>query len=200
MTIPTNTACSTPARSRWDKTDAALAMKMKTILTKYKLDGVWHFTDRSNLELIVKHEGLLSLAEIEQRGIEIPVPGGNNWSRDADKIKGVHEYVHLAFVDDHPMLYRAKQEGRISDPIWLKIDSSVLLQEGVRFCSEVSNKSGATILEPGEAIQRIDFEVLFTYMDWRNPEIQARRQAAIKSEILIPHFVPIEKILGYKNG
>jgi len=173
---------------------------MKTVLEKYKFDGVWHFTDRSNLELIVKHKGLLSLAELERRGIAIPAPGGNEWSHHADKMKEVHEYVHLAFVDDHPMLFRAKQDGRIPDPIWLKIHSSIILEKEVRFCSEVSNKSGAIILDPKEAAQRLDFEVLFTYMNWRDPEIQTRRQAAIKSEILVPGFVPIEKILGYKNG
>ena len=173
---------------------------MNTILAKYKFDGVWHFTDRSNLELIEEHEGLLSLGELERRGIEIPVPGGNEWSHEADKMKDVHEYVHLAFVDDHPMLYQAKQEGRIPDPIWLKIHSSILLAEGVRFCSDVSNKSGAVILEAEEAKAQINFDVLFTYMNWRDPAIQAQRQAAIKSEILVPNFVPIEKILGLKNG
>jgi hypothetical protein len=138
---------------------------MKSILAKYNFDGVWHFTDKSNLELIKEHQGLLSLGELERRGIGIPVPGGNQWSHDADKMKGMHEYVHMAFVDDHPMLYRAKQEGRIPAPIWLKIDASILFQDGVRFCSDVSNKSGVAILTPDEAKARIDFEVLFTYMD-----------------------------------
>lgn len=173
---------------------------MNTILTRYKFDRIWHFTDRSNLELIEEYHGLLSLGEAERYGIEIPVPGGNKWSHDADKIKGLHEFVHLAFVDEHPMLFRAKQEGRIPDPIWLEIKSSILLEEGVRFCSDVSNKSGVPILTADEAKGQIDFDVLFTYMDWSDPEIQARRQAAIKSEILIPNFIPIDKILSYKNG
>ncbi len=173
---------------------------MKTILSKYKIDVVWHFTDRSNLELIEEHHGLLSLGEAERRGIEIPKPGGNEWSHDADKMKGVHEYVHLAFVDDHPMLFHARQDGRIPDPIWLKISSSILLDEGIRFCPDVSNKTGVPILTAEEAKEQIDFEVLFTYMDWRDPEIHARRQAAIKSEILVPEFISIDYILGIKNG
>lgn len=98
------------------------------------------------------------------------------------------------------MLFLAKQEGRIMDPIWLKIDSSILLEEGVQFCSDVSNKSGVKIHNASEAKKIIDFDVLFTYMDWRNPEIQGRRQDAIKSEILIPKMVPIRKILMVKNG
>jgi len=173
---------------------------MKTILAKYKFDEIWHFTDKSNLDLIVENKRLLSLGELKRRRINIPIPGGNDRSHDADRMKGVQEYVHLAFVDDHPMLYRAKQKGRIPNPIWLKIDSSILLEDNVRYTSEVSNKAGVPILQPEEAKEEIDFEVLFTRTDWRDPEIQARRQAAIKSEILIPDFVPIEKILGYKNG
>lgn len=173
---------------------------MKSILTRYRIRSVWHFTDRSNLDLIETHGGLLSLGELERRSIEIPRPGGNQWSHDADRLKGVHEYVHLAFIDDHPMLYHAKREGRILDPIWLEIESSILLQEGVRLCPEVSNKSGAAILSPEEAKEQIDFDVLFTYMNWRDPEVRSRRQAALKAEILIPELVPIDKIRGYKNG
>ena len=150
--------------------------------------------------MIQEHQGLLSLGELERRGIVIPVPGGNEWSHDADKKNGLHEFVHLAFVDDHPMLYRAKKNGRIPDPIWLKIESSILLEKEVRFCSKVSNESGSTILEAEEAKKQIDFDVLFTYLDWRDPEIQARRKTAIKSEILVPNFVPFEKILWFKNG
>jgi len=174
---------------------------MKDILAKYnRFDGIWHFTDKSNLQLIVEHGGILSLEELENREVEIPAPGGNEWSHDADKLKGLHSYVHLAFLDDHPMLYRAKQEGRIPEPLWLKVDASILLEEGVRFCSDVSNKSGVEILEADEAQEKIDFEVLFTYMDWRDPEIQARRQAAVKSEILVPAYVPIDRIRDCKNG
>ena len=170
---------------------------MKKILATYKFDCIWHFTDRSNLELIEEHEGLLSLGEAERRGIQIPRPGGNQWSHDADKIKGLHEYVHLTFVKEHPMLYLAKRDGRITDPIWMKIKSSILLGEDVRFCSDVSNKAGVPILTAQAAEHAIDFEVLFTRMDWQDPEIYERRKAAVKSEILIPRYIPIDQILSF---
>ena len=168
---------------------------MKAIIEKYNFDCIWHFTDRSNLESIKNH-GLLSFVEAGRRGIHIPVPGGNDWSHDADKHKGVEEYIHLAFIDDHPMVYTASEiEKRILDPVWLKIDPSILLGEGVRFTLDVSNKKDVPVLTAGEAKEQIDWEVLFTYMDWDNPAIQARRQAAVKSEILVPDFIPVEKIL-----
>ncbi len=173
---------------------------MQAILKHYNIGAVWHFTDRSNLALIRAHQGLLSLAESRRRGVNVPVPGGNDWSHEADEIKGVHKYVHLAFLNDHPMLFVAKNEARITDPVWLRIDASILLEEGTRFTNDVSNKSGVEILTPDAAREMIDFEVLFTRTDWRDPEIKARRMAAIKSEILIPTIVPINKILNLKNG
>lgn len=171
---------------------------MKSIIQKYsKFDGIWHFTDRSNIELIKEH-GLLSFAELETRGVQIPAPGGNEWSHDADKINNLDKYVHLTFIDEHPMLYRAKEDGRIKNPIWLKIDVSVILIENVLFSADVSNKSGVNLLTAEQAAIEIDFEVLFTYMDWRDPVIQARRQNAKKSEILIPNMIPVDKILMVK--
>lgn len=173
---------------------------MQAILTRYGIAAVWHFTDRSNLPLIEQHQGLLSLAESRRRGIKVPMPGGNDWSHNADEMKGVHEYVHLAFLDDHPMLFLANQESRITDPVWLKIDASILLEEGTRFTNGVSNKSGVEILTPDAARDMIDFEVLFTRTDWRDPAIQARLKAAKKSEILVPTIVPINRIMEIKNG
>lgn len=173
---------------------------MKSIIKTYNFDGVWHFTDRSNLDSIQNNKGLLALGELERRCVAIPTPGGNEWSHDADRLKGLHEYVHLAFVDDHPMLFKARQDERIKDPIWLKIRAEIILEQDVLFCSDVSNKSGVCIFGHEQAKEEIDFEVLFTYMNWRDQDIQRRRQAAIKSEILIPLLVPIDMILGFKNG
>ncbi len=175
-------------------------MNIKSIIKKYNIDGIWHFTDKSNLDSIQKYEGLLPLKVLNDKGIEIPVPGGNEWSQDVDKRKGLDDYVHLCFVDNHPMLFMAIQEGRIQAPIWLKIDVSAMLAPEVRFTSEVSNKSGVPILDPREAVSKINFEALFTYTNWKDPEIHERRNAAEKSEILIPGIVPIDKILSYKNG
>lgn len=175
-------------------------MPVKAILKRMRIDGIWHFTDQANIDLITEQGGLLSLNQLENRQIKIPIPGGNEWSHEADKRKKLDKYVHLAFIDDHPMLYVSKQEGRLKNPLWLKIGISVLANSRVLFSTDVSNKRGVDIIDAEKAATEIDFEVLFTYMNWRDPEIQARRQAAIKSEILIPDFVPIDYILGYKNG
>ena len=137
------------------------------------------------------------MREIENRGIEIPASGGNEWSHEADKGKGLDAYVHLSFCTTHPMLFIAQEDGRITNPVWLRINTSVLFEPSVRFSSDVSNKSGVEIYDLEMAKNKIDFEILFTYMDWRDADIQKRRQAAEKSEILVPNIVPIDKIVGY---
>ena len=96
------------------------------------------------------------------------------------------------------MQYLAREDGRIKNPVWLKIDVSIILMENVLFCADVSNKSDVSLLTAEQAAKEIDFEALFTYMDWRDPIVQSRRQNAKKSEILIPSMVPVDKILMVK--
>ncbi len=98
------------------------------------------------------------------------------------------------------MLFHAKKDQRIINPVWLKISIDVLDMDGVRYTSDVSNKAGVPLLTPDEAKQQLDLDVLFTYMDWKDPEVKQRRNLALKSEVLIPDFIPINLILGKKNG
>lgn len=173
---------------------------MKDLLSKYGKNGIWHFTDQSNLQSIIDNGGLLSLAEANKRGVRIAAPGGNQWSHDADRLNGVDDYVHLAFLDEHPMLHYTRTDGRTPNPIWLKISIDILDAYGVRYTTDVSNKAGIPLLSPEEARDAIDHQVMFTYMDWRDPEVRQRRKLAIKGEILIPKTVPINLIIEQKNG
>jgi hypothetical protein len=161
---------------------------------------LYHFTDRRNLPLIREHGGLYPVDKLIEKGIKVPAPGGNDWSQKADAIKGVDRYVHLCFRNTHPMEYVARQEGRISDTIFLQIHADVLLWDGARFTEDVSNKSGVKLHTMEEAREIIDFEVLYTRTDWRKAEIQERLQQAEKYEILIPKKIPLELIGNLPNG
>lgn len=158
-----------------------------------EIKALYHFTDVRNLPLIIEH-GLLPFSVLRERGIEIPAPGGNDWSRSADEMKGMERYVHLCFLDQHPMEYRAREEGRILDSVFLQIDPEVLRWKGVAFTVGVANKSGVEMHTIEEAASKIDYEVLYRRTDWKIPEIQARRQLAEKSEILVPDEIPLRLI------
>jgi len=46
----------------------------------------------------------------------------------------------------------------------------------------------------------IDFQVLYTFMDWSVPEHWQRRQAAELCELLVPEHVAIDTIQNMPNG
>jgi hypothetical protein len=161
---------------------------------------LYHFTDRRNLPMIREHGGLYPLSKLRKKNIEVPAPGGNEWSHDADGVKGMDEYVHLCFRATHPMEYVARQEGRIGDTIFLQIHADVLLWDDVKFTEDVSNKSGVELHTMDEARKIIDFEVLYTRTDWRDPAVRKRLQQAEKYEILVPKKIPLNLIRNLPNG
>ena len=159
---------------------------------------LWHFTDRRNLDSIREH-GLCPLATLRKKGIAIPAPGGNQLSHDLDATLGLDKYVHLSFVTRHPMEHSAKSDGRIVDASLLRVDRTVLEWDGVLFAPDIANKTGVTTCTLREAVGGIDFDGLYSWMDWKVPELQTRRQQAERCEILVPRTIPLELIKIY-NG
>ncbi|WP_438455818.1 DarT ssDNA thymidine ADP-ribosyltransferase family protein [Vreelandella venusta] len=167
---------------------------MSNWVTKFKIGSFYHFTDVSNVEMIKAQGGLLSLAELNRRGIKDFKPGGNQWSHEADQRVGVDNYVHLSFVSQHPMEYVARRDERINETAWIKINPAIVYEHGVLFVNDVSNKAGVTPFGFVEVEDKIDLEVLYGGLNWRVQEIMDRRKIALKSEILIPNFIPLDKI------
>lgn len=114
--------------------------------------------------------------------------------QDADVQKGMGNYVHLCFRSKHPMEYAARQDGRITDTVFLQIDSSVMQFEGVRFTDDVANKAGVESVAIADAQALIDFEILYTAKDWKDPAVRARLAQAEKYEVLVPHVIPLAYI------
>ena len=85
----------------------------------------FHFTDRRNLDSIRKH-GLLSTRQLRERNISVPAFGGNQWSLDADRLAGMDEFVHLCFMQGHPMIKHAADAGRLGEVIYLRIRPDVI--------------------------------------------------------------------------
>jgi hypothetical protein len=154
-----------------------------------RIRRLYHFTDTRNLPLIRRLGGLYSTARLREKGVDGFHTGGNNWSLEADMMSGMDQYVHLCLRDSHPMEYLARTDGRIAKSVFLRIDTDVLRLEGVRFSPGVSNKSGVEPCDIEDALDQIDFDVLYSWHPWKNPEIKARLLAAEKCEILVPNHV-----------
>ena len=145
----------------------------------------YHFTDTSNLDSIRKH-GLLSAAELQRRAIKVARPGGNQWSRDADRISGMDRYVHLCFWSQHPMEYRAREDGRIERSTFLRIKLEVVKVPGARVTGEVSNKTGVQGTLVSESFGDLDLNVIYSQTDWKQEDVKKRLLASRKYELLIP--------------
>jgi hypothetical protein len=154
---------------------------------------LFHFTDLRNLDSIKQH-GLLSADQLAQRGINPRAPGGNDWSVDADQLKGMHQFVHLCFWDEHPMEWRARQDNHIGETRFLRIDPEILRTVGVKVTDDVSNKSGVEAMTLEDGVPTLDLEVIFERTDWKNAEVKERLNASRKYEILIPDGVPLSMI------
>lgn len=169
---------------------------LKLIANSSQHKCFYHFTDHRNIEMIRKSDGILSMQLQRMRGIMCEAPGGNEWSRDADKRIGMDAFVHLCFFDSHPMEYEAKKDGRIERTAWLKIDPSVLRIPGAKITFEVSNKSGVIPIDAVKALENLDHEVIYNRTDWTDVEIKERRKAAKKCEILVPDIVSLRYVLN----
>lgn len=162
------------------------------LLDRFKL-SFYHFTDERNLDSIRAH-GLLSMRELRRRNIN-PVTGGNQWSLDADLHAGMDAYVHLCFLRQHPMEWSARQDGRIRQSRFLHISLDVLTLPEVMITDQVSNKAGVVPKPANDIIPSLDFKVMYTRTNWKDPAIQERRQKAKLYEILVPARVAPDLIL-----
>jgi hypothetical protein len=169
-------------------------MNAEEFLTRYNPSCFYHFTDTRNLESIREH-GLLTLHDIKKSGIQVPVLGGNDWSHEEDARRGLDRFVHLCFFSEHPMEWVAREkDNRIKESRFIPVLRDVLSWDNIRFTSGVANKSGSRLLTLKEASETMDFEVIYDRTDWKDPEIQKRRNAAKKYELLIPRSIPKEHL------
>jgi hypothetical protein len=160
---------------------------------------LYHFTDRRNLRSIRELGGLLPASQLAARGVQVLAPGGNEWSRNADAMKGTDKYVHLCPRNTHPMEYLARKHGQIGRSIFLEIDRAVLDLPGVMFTPDVSNKAGVAICTLEEAKDKIDYDVLYTRKEWKDPAIRQRLVQATKCELLVPQLIPLNLIRNMPN-
>ena len=172
-------------------------MKMDTTaeIIKYLnskgINSFWHFTDKSNLESIKKY-GIQSLKNIKEKQIKVNRFGANTLSHDLDMHLGLDSYVHLAFLNDHPMYHIAKKDRRIQVPIWLEIDINILFSKDCCFCPTVANKNNARPYS-FDRIMELDFDKM------NHNDFNIRKEAR-KAEILVKDNIEIKFIKGAYYG
>ena len=172
--------------------------EFKAILDKYKITKLYHFTDRDNLESIIKNGGLYSWGDCERKGIKINKPGGSSVSRQLDSGRSLEDYVRVSFTTQHPMMYVAMKDGRITNPVILEIDPDVIYWEECLYANlnAASYKAKPSIGPTISDFKQIHFQSVKARKHFDLPE---EEQPYFQAERLVKNFIPLEYIKNIGN-
>lgn len=166
------------------------------VLKEGRITKLYHFTDRDNLESIIKNGGLYSWKDCEEKGIKIAKPGGSSTSRYLDKRDGLEYYARLSFVPDHPMMFVAMDDGRISNPVVLQIDIEAALWEDTLYADRNMTKNGANVGGTLDDLKAIHFGL---FWGRRYFDMSDEAKMYYKAEVLVKHFIPLKYITNIGN-
>jgi hypothetical protein len=166
--------------------------EINQLLDVNRIQQFYHFTDRSNINSILRNGGLISWKDCEKQGITIHCPGGESLSRSLDSYSGLEDYVRVSFVKDLPMLYVAKKEGRISDSVILRIDRAVATWKGTLYSDQNATRNVANVGSKLSNLENIQFNVFRqSYFDLEDDE-----KHYYSAEVLVHQRIPTEYILN----
>lgn len=170
--------------------------EFKKLIEQHHITTLYHFTDRENLESIIKNGGLYSWADCEQKGISISKPGGSLDSRNLDKRDNLQNFVRVSFVREHPMMYVAMNDGRISNPVVLEIDPEVIYWQDSLYADRNATKNGALV---GSSIDDF-FQLHFnSFKAKKHFDLDADEQKFYQAEVLVKNHIPLQFIKNIGN-
>lgn len=168
----------------------------KEVLDQYGIKKLYHFTDRDNLESIIQNGGLYSWGDCEDKDIKIAKPGGGLLSRDLDRRDNLQHYVRVSFTTQHPMMYVAMQDGRLSNPVILEIDPEVIFWDNSKYANMNATRSGAHKGGTLDDFKQIHFQSVKARKHFDLPE---EEQPYFQAEVLVKNFIPLEFIKNISN-
>lgn len=170
--------------------------EFKKLIEQHHITTLYHFTDRENLESIINNGGLYSWADCEQKGISISKPGGSMGSRDLDRRDNLQNFVRVSFVREHPMMYVAMNEGRISNPVILEIDPEVIYWQDSLYADRNATKNGALIGSSIDDFSQLHFN---SFKAKKHFDLDADEQKFYQAEVLVKNHIPLQFIKNIGN-
>ena len=149
---------------------------------------LYHFTDRANIPSIVQTGGLYSWSLCGLSTVGVRRPGGSDLSRQLDLRKGLQDYVRLSFTRDHPMMYAARADGRINDPVLLEVDLDVVRLPDVLFSDRNAVANDAKVGGGLEMLKHIQLG-LIRRGRWNSQEEKGMLQAEILVRDVVPGYL-----------
>ena len=171
--------------------------EFEQVLKDNRITKLYHFTDFDNLESIIKHGGLYSWADCDEKGIKIAKPGGSFQSRSLDSRDRLEHYVRLSFAYDHPMQYVAMNDGRISNPVVLEIDIETALWDSSLYADRNATKNGANVGGTLDDLKEVRFGLFNRMMKYFDMSEEAKTH--YQAEVLVKNFIPLKYITNISN-
>lgn len=171
--------------------------EFEQVLKENRITKLYHFTDFDNLESIIKHGGLYSWADCDEKGIKIAKPGGSFQSRSLDSRDRLEHYVRLSFAYDHPMQYVAMNDGRISNPVVLEIDIETALWVSSLYADRNATKNGANVGGSLDDLKEVRFGLFNRMMRYFDMSEEAKTH--YQAEVLVKNFIPLKYITNISN-
>ena len=166
------------------------------VLTRNGIKKLYHFNDRYNLQMIIQNGWLYSWADCEEKGIKIPKPGGGQLSRELDRRDNLQHYVRTCFTQQHPMMYVAMNDGRISNPVILEIDPVVVEWKDTKFADRNATRTGANVGGSLDDLNRIHFSSVKAKNHF---DLDDDEQPFYQAEVLVKNFIPLKYITNIGN-
>ena len=170
--------------------------EFKKLIEQHHITTLYHFTDRENLESIIKNGGLYSWADCKQKGISISKPGGSLDSRNLDKRDNLQNFVRVSFVREHPMMYVAMNDGRISNPVVLEIDPEVIYWQDSLYADRNATKNGALVGSSIDDFSQLHFN---SFKAKKHFDLDADEQKFYQAEVLVKNHIPLQFIKNIGN-
>lgn len=171
--------------------------EFQEVLRANEVTVLYHFTDRANISSIKKNQGLYSWYFCDNNSIQILKPGGSPQSRQNDTTNGKKDFVRLAFNKEHPMLYIAQKEHRVTDPIWLEVDTEVVLWESTEFADKNAAAFRSYCPNIGKDLQylkNIRFDILKKAKIFKHYNLAEEEKPFNQAEVLVKTWIPIKYI------
>ena len=167
--------------------------EIRYYLQKNGIRYLYHFTEKSKIQSIIKYGGLLSYKRCFDEGIAMPVREDMAKSRDIDAKLELEDYVRLSFCPQLPKIKERQAEG--AELVMLKIDIEVALFEETLYTDIEATHPGMRKGDSFDDLKLVDLQATQKKDSSPSDSDYWQRQA----EILVKGFVPLKYITNINN-
>lgn len=132
----------------------------------------------------IQHSSI-AMNEVQARRSKVEIPNG----------LALHQYANLYFTFHNPMLY--KRQGMADELCILALSSKVMDVDGCILADRNAATSLVRFFSPLDGVEKLDFEKIHAQF-WTDPDpiIQREKKAIKCAEVLIPHSISTDYIVG----